>query len=258
MPFKSKAQQRYMFAAEARGDLKKGTAREWAHETKDIKKLPERVKKASFGDLEDLIKERAAGLHDSTKSFTKQIHGEMPDQSFKGMGHAISQGVKKHKGKLGIGLLAASAAGGIPYAYRKAMNKEASFWDGFEKEAASAESLKRLGKLALTDSQKFIGRFGRTQTSHQGILKKIASDRFSMGRHSLELAGLGVLAAPSASHLLGHEMSDKHKAQAEVGGLGMLAAPYAHDILKKKTGFDAVKAIGSKFKGAGTAVAKAL
>jgi len=43
MPFRSKAQQRYMFAAEARGELKPGTAREWAHATPDIKKLPEHV-----------------------------------------------------------------------------------------------------------------------------------------------------------------------------------------------------------------------
>lgn len=46
MPFKSKAQQRFMFAAEARGELPKGKALEWAHETKNIKKLPERKKTA--------------------------------------------------------------------------------------------------------------------------------------------------------------------------------------------------------------------
>ena len=45
MPFKSKSQQRYMFAAESRGELPKGTARRWAHETDNIKKLPEKVKK---------------------------------------------------------------------------------------------------------------------------------------------------------------------------------------------------------------------
>lgn len=44
MPFKSKAQQRFMFAAEERGDVEKGTAKEWAHKTKDIKHLPEKVK----------------------------------------------------------------------------------------------------------------------------------------------------------------------------------------------------------------------
>ncbi len=43
MPFRSKAQQRFMFAAEARGELPEGTARRWAHETPSIKKLPEKV-----------------------------------------------------------------------------------------------------------------------------------------------------------------------------------------------------------------------
>lgn len=46
MPFKSKAQQRFMFAAEGRGDIPKGTAKRWADHTPNIKKLPE--KKAEF------------------------------------------------------------------------------------------------------------------------------------------------------------------------------------------------------------------
>jgi len=45
MPFKSKAQQRFMFAAEERGELPKGTAHRWAEHTPDIKHLPERKKK---------------------------------------------------------------------------------------------------------------------------------------------------------------------------------------------------------------------
>jgi hypothetical protein len=40
MPFKSKAQQRLFFAKEARGELPKGTALKWAHETPNIKHLP--------------------------------------------------------------------------------------------------------------------------------------------------------------------------------------------------------------------------
>ena len=59
MPFKSKAQQRYMFAAESRGELEPGTARRWAHETKSIKKLPEYVEKNAaftFGVLDELQK----------------------------------------------------------------------------------------------------------------------------------------------------------------------------------------------------------
>lgn len=43
MPFKSKSQQRWMFAAEADNKLPKGTAKRWAHHTKNIKDLPEKV-----------------------------------------------------------------------------------------------------------------------------------------------------------------------------------------------------------------------
>lgn len=41
MPFTSKAQQKLFFAKEARGELPKGTAIEWAHATKNLKNLPE-------------------------------------------------------------------------------------------------------------------------------------------------------------------------------------------------------------------------
>jgi len=56
MPFKSKAQQKKFFAMEERGEIPKGTAKRWAEETPNIKKLPEKVKKkkekkASCNDL---------------------------------------------------------------------------------------------------------------------------------------------------------------------------------------------------------------
>jgi hypothetical protein len=44
MPYKSKSQMRAFFAKEKRGELKPGTARKWAHETKNIKRLPEKIK----------------------------------------------------------------------------------------------------------------------------------------------------------------------------------------------------------------------
>lgn len=43
MPFRSKAQQRWMFWAEKQGLVKKGTAERWARETPNIKRLPEKV-----------------------------------------------------------------------------------------------------------------------------------------------------------------------------------------------------------------------
>jgi len=46
VPYKSKSQQRFMYAAEERGDVEPGTAARWSKETKDAKGLPEKVKSA--------------------------------------------------------------------------------------------------------------------------------------------------------------------------------------------------------------------
>lgn len=43
MPFKSDAQRKWMFAAESRGEVPKGTAEQWAKHTKNIKSLPKKV-----------------------------------------------------------------------------------------------------------------------------------------------------------------------------------------------------------------------
>jgi hypothetical protein len=48
MPFKSKAQQKWMFAAEAKGEIKKGTAERWAKHTPNIKALPKKAKKKRY------------------------------------------------------------------------------------------------------------------------------------------------------------------------------------------------------------------
>ena len=63
MPFKSKAQQRYIFAAEARGELKPGTAREWARKTKNFKKLPEHVSEKKSTEIKkDVTSDEARAL----------------------------------------------------------------------------------------------------------------------------------------------------------------------------------------------------
>lgn len=41
MPYQSQAQMRKFFALEDEGKLPKGTAKKWAHETPDVKSLPE-------------------------------------------------------------------------------------------------------------------------------------------------------------------------------------------------------------------------
>ncbi len=52
MPFKSKRQMRKFFAMESKGELPKGKAEEWAHETPNIGKLPEQVKRSTKGSPE--------------------------------------------------------------------------------------------------------------------------------------------------------------------------------------------------------------
>lgn len=63
MPIKSLRQMRYLFAAEKRGDIPKGTAKEFVAATpkKKLAKLPETVKPKDARRLDPLVKARRAG-----------------------------------------------------------------------------------------------------------------------------------------------------------------------------------------------------
>ena len=80
MPFKSKAQQRWMYAAEDRGEVPEGTAEEWSDET-DFDEIPEKVKKkekrAHVEMAEEIafdILEKAAAA--SRGGFTNALHNQ--------------------------------------------------------------------------------------------------------------------------------------------------------------------------------------
>lgn len=51
--------------------------------------------------------------------------------------------------------------------------------------------------------------------------------------HAAEVAGLGILAAPSVQRLRGKPMAKRREAGTEVAGLGLLAAPSAYHLLKR-------------------------
>lgn len=63
MPLKSLRQMRYLFAAEARKEVPKGTAKEFVAATPKAKlaKLPEVVKRKDRRRLDPLVKARRAG-----------------------------------------------------------------------------------------------------------------------------------------------------------------------------------------------------
>jgi hypothetical protein len=98
MPFKSKAQQRFMFAAEERGDVPKGTAREWAHKTKSIKKLPERVhhkKSAAELAMEALDQVTA-------RVMSKEAAATCPGSKIRSEGKGRGMGTGQGKGPIGV------------------------------------------------------------------------------------------------------------------------------------------------------------
>ncbi len=64
--------------------------------------------------------------------------------------------------------------------------------------------------------------------------------------NSGELAGLGILAAPSASNLAGRPWGEKAKDVSEVTGLGLLAAPYAHNMAAARSARYANSGVGQR------------
>jgi hypothetical protein len=101
VPYKSKSQERFFFAAEARGDMPKGTARRWAHHTKSIKALPEHVghgeKKSSVmqdldAGLEMLFGPAAQAKQAAGGPLSLQQLGPIPYE-LRDIGSGIAEGV---------------------------------------------------------------------------------------------------------------------------------------------------------------------
>ncbi len=82
----------------------------------------------------------------------------------------------------------------------------------------------------------------------QDELEKISG----LGAGALDMAGLGMLAAPTVQKMRGKPMSDKNKDRMELGGLGVLggsvAAEHAGDALKAgRSGLAKLKNFASRF-----------
>lgn len=86
-----------------------------------------------------------------------------------------------------------------------------------------------------------------TMLAFQDEIEKIAG----IGAGALDVAGLGLLAAPTIRHMRGKKMSDKNKNRAEIAGLGTLgasvAAEHAHDAVSAgKAGISKLRGLVSK------------
>ena len=170
MPFKSKAQQRFMFAAEKRGDVPKGTAGEWARASEKkpggIKALPEKVKKTA-GEMADgaLSAKKSGGpkpLPDNIKLWLasevlKQNKTNAPKTAEDWMDFATLKKVPASKNlrRAGIGAAALGAAGLGAYGLHQALKKPGGIKALPEKVKKTAgEMAESVVKVADTDKIK--------------------------------------------------------------------------------------------------------
>lgn len=170
MPFKSKAQQRFMFAAEDRGELPKGTAKEWADATEKkkggIEALPEKVKssKKTASAIAEVILEKRADLagrgyayggnkDPNYKPFSTEEAAVNFDNWQTRDGKPFIPKTTANKSKflrnLGIGAGALAALGLGGYGAYRALRKEEPM-----KEASMKKTADEMAKIALTRWQK--------------------------------------------------------------------------------------------------------
>lgn len=74
MPFKSKAQMEKFFAMEKRGEIPKGTAKRWAEETPNIKKLPE--KKGEKSGKKESKEKSSTGKRKKVQRVKRRVRGK--------------------------------------------------------------------------------------------------------------------------------------------------------------------------------------
>ena len=134
-----------MFAAEDRGEIKPGTARRWAHETKSIKKLPERA-----------MEKRSSFQH----GFEDEI-GSAFDQGFKKESRYVYEGSRDRNLAIGAGA-GLAGAGALGYGLGGKSGHGRGMKEGLDQGAK--ETKKKLRDQALkfkSDTRKVYGRAQR-------------------------------------------------------------------------------------------------
>lgn len=148
MPFKSKRQQRFLFAAQERGDVPKGTAERWAKHTPNIKRLPEKVRKkeSQFEEMAREVGRLAKVAYVKTGDWTNLMLRMLPyvgpavlGAYFAGPGYRVEGGLAGlGAGALGKSVGRAVAAQNIPEAAKlmEAGSKAPQALAGLPSEAA--------------------------------------------------------------------------------------------------------------------------
>lgn len=121
MPFRSQAQRRFFYAAEARGDMPRGTARRWERETAKGRRLPEKVAHLTEDTGEFSMTPKTAAFDSGVCAGLEKVAaaGAVPGLVTRGIG-AIGNWAAKNpnlaagvgSGVLGAGIGATTAAPG--------------------------------------------------------------------------------------------------------------------------------------------------
>lgn len=111
-------------------------------------------------------------------------------------------------------------------------SKIAAHWLQEAEQALAHKVMKTPGALAKATPAARKDVFRAMDNSARLVPGKTVTKVGSVGAHAAELAGLGMLAAPTIQKMRGKPMSEKNKDRAELGGLGVLAAPSALSLGK--------------------------
>lgn len=219
MPFKSKAQRRFMYAAEERGDVPKGTASRWEDATKG-KKLPERVKKSeapqySFApgspELLQQMQQQNPQLYgtiNTPRPEPPMSHGNFAAHT--GLAGAIGGGIYglQHHGLKGMlyGAAAGGALGGIGGGV-------------YSKSQRNPEAMKQAGEENPLDPSTIGTTLGGLLGSSLGVGSTIAlSHALPKPKTLLGEIGQGILSAslPPVGTLLGGSVGYKYDKMRDV------------------------------------------
>lgn len=232
MPFKSESQRKWMHATHP--DM----AQKWENETPKKAKLPKKVNQVPFGketeDYYDDLNKHQMRMVNLEQRRNPKVEGMSRNEiAYKLYPNVSSQGPKATNESPFLKAFEDAAAHNSQNEIKNTFHITYKKLNGRTvKRKVDPGTIRNGLMIAYDHKRKAIRSFKLDRVKD---MNKIASfiEGFSKAAgltdhitHGAELAGLGILAAPSAKAMItGKKMSDKNTHRAEIAGLGVLAAP---------------------------------
>jgi uncharacterized protein YcfJ len=188
VPFKSKAQMRKFYAMESKGELSKGTAKEWAHKTPNTKKLPEKVNKMkTAAELDEMLRGSGATTGQAVGAPVGGVGGAILGSRVGGMKGGLIGGLV---GAIGTGYLGNYLGGRAGQSQFEGIQERAQ-------EQAMREQMAQQGWLkgASMDTDSILRKFAEGDGDGAGVLQQMKARQSQEAhdqqlRHNEELHGV--------------------------------------------------------------------